>query len=119
MRNIVQVTTAFLILVFMVAPSVGQPGKESGKVEKLYRITQGAVGDVKITDNGAAGIRDLLGTAVKNSKASDAEMSEGARKFGRALAGKARFDESAGGKVIDKSVVEAARGSFCPAYPVC
>lgn len=114
MRNIVKASIGFLILLWIVAPSFG-----ADRVEKLYEITKGEVGNMKITDDGATSIRNILADGVKNSKATDAEMANGARKFGRALAGHARFDESSGTKVIDQSAVKAARGSVCPLYPIC
>ena len=76
MRNIIKATIGFLILVWIVAPSFG-----ADKVEKLYGITTGEVGDMKVTENGATAIRDFLAAGVKSGKATDADLTNGARKF--------------------------------------
>jgi hypothetical protein len=105
---------AGLLLLFGTASS-----GESGKVARLYRITVAEVAGIRISDAAAGEIQSFLSAGAEKSGATESDLESGARKFGQALAEKARFDESAGEKRIDVAVVRAARSSVCPLYPFC
>jgi hypothetical protein len=92
---------------------------QSDKVAQLYQAVKSETGGITITEGAASEIRSFLAAGARKSDVPEEKLREGARAFGRALAGNARFNESTGRKTIDVSVVRSAKQGICPLYPFC